>query len=108
MKKILTLCLLLQMCLHSFAQSMFSLEGKIIDERSNPINGATVYVLNTQYNSITNEEGRFFIKNLSKGFYVLNITCIGFATVNKEIKTDTFRTGIEVVLAPDYKQLSDV
>jgi len=100
--------LLLLTPLISMAQSSTILQGKIVDENSNAVAGASVHLLNSKYGAVTNESGNFFIKNIFPGNYMLNVSRIGYAEINQEINIDSAENSLEIVLRSSYKQLSEV
>ncbi|HBH21095.1 MAG TPA: TonB-dependent receptor, partial [Rikenellaceae bacterium] len=64
-----------------------SLNGRITDMGGEPIPGATVVAVHTpsgsQYYSVTNEEGRYFINGMRAGGpYSVEISTLGYQTVN--------------------------
>ncbi|MEO0875580.1 MAG: carboxypeptidase-like regulatory domain-containing protein, partial [Bacteroidota bacterium] len=60
------------------AQESGSISGTVLNESDGPLEGASVAILNTSRGSITDQDGRFEIENLSPGDYTLVITSIGF------------------------------
>ncbi len=67
------------------SQQPVSLSGKITDNRSQAIAGATVHLLNSNKLAITDQEGHFSFDNLKAGRYQLEITAIGYATGNRDL-----------------------
>jgi iron complex outermembrane recepter protein len=66
-------------------QQTTTLSGKIVDDKSNAVPDASVYVLNSQAGTLTNKQGEFELKDIPSGKYVLRVTAIGFADVNKVV-----------------------
>lgn len=59
-----------------------SLTGRILDlSSSQPIIGATVSLLTTQFGAATDAHGRFTVSNLPAGIYKVKIAYIGFHTI---------------------------
>ena len=63
-----------------------SLNGRITDTSGDPIPGATVVAVHTpsgsQYYSVSNEEGRYFINGMRAGGpYKVEVSCLGYRTV---------------------------
>ncbi len=108
MKNLILLCSLLLISLVSFAQSQSVLTGKIVDENSHPVQGASVHLLNSQYGAVTNDKGLFAIKNIFPGNYSLNISRIGFAQINQKVIINGSQKEIQIVLKPAYLQLSEL
>ena len=64
-----------------------SLNGRITDTSGDPIPGATVVAVHTpsgsQYYSVSNEEGRYFINGMRAGGpYTVEISILGYQTVS--------------------------
>ncbi len=83
-----------------------SLSGKITDEGFVAITGATIHLLNTEFAAISNKEGRFEIKNLPAGKYTVEISAVGFATINKTITTQ--ENNLQITMRPASLQLDEV
>ncbi len=68
----------------SFAQS-FDLTGRLTDPDSqDPVVGATVILVGTNYGSTTDLSGRYTIKKIPQGGYTLRISSLGYGT-NEEV-----------------------
>jgi len=48
------------------------------------------------------------IENISHGNYIINVSSIGYASINRQINIGDWLSGIEIVLQPSFKQLSEV
>jgi len=93
----------------AFSQNNTVLSGSITDNFTKIISGASVYVLNTNYGTSTNSEGRFTISNMSPGNYTLQISAIGYATIEKEIVlTGSQPESLVIQLNPSSRQLDAV
>lgn len=58
-----------------------SLKGKIIDAKTKqPLAGANVLLMNTEFGGATNEEGYYEIKNIPENVYKLKINFLGYNT----------------------------
>lgn len=86
MKRILFICLLQLLVYAAYGQ--FTISGKIIDETGNPLSGANIILENTYHGTSTDLKGNFVFSKIRKGEYVLKITYIGYASVNKKVKVD--------------------
>lgn len=113
MKKSLLFLLTVVLSFNVFAQQ-YSLQGNVIDSAAYPIAYTTVSLLQPAdstlaFFSITNAEGKFEIKNISKGEYLMQVAFMGFKTYYKTVtipyKADNFGA---VVLIPLSKQLAEV
>lgn len=90
------------------AQTSGNLKGKIVDENSLPIIGASIHLLNTSKTTLTNETGEFSLGNVSNGKYIIEVTAVGYATAAVEIIADSSQTIPIVVLRSTTKQLDEV
>ncbi|AVR44814.1 TonB-dependent receptor [Christiangramia fulva] len=105
------LCLLTILCLFfSYSYSQNSLEGKIINEKDEPVAYANVILLNAEdstsvYKGVVSEEdGSFFVENLDDQNYVLKITFIGYEDYLEKIKLSHGRTNLKTIT---LKEASD-
>lgn len=103
-KKILFTFVLLISTLHSFSQEKFTLNGTISDTNSNEtLIGVNILIPELKAGVITNEYG-FYSITLPKGIYKIQITSLGFQTIeetidlNKNIKKNFKLSGIENTL----------
>lgn len=70
----------------AWAQStMHSISGSVSDANSNPLAGATVMIKDTYTGAITNANGMFTIKSVSAGEVTLEVTYIGFKTLQHQL-----------------------
>ena len=67
--------------------SQESLTGNVTDAKSNPIPGASVYILNNNYGTITDAQGKFRLTGLKAGTYIVSISAVGFSGKTEEIIT---------------------
>ncbi len=97
--------------------------GKVIDENNNPLIGANVVLLGTNWGAATNRRGEFEIKNIKAGVYSLKVSSIGYLDYLKrglavkggatrlliKLKEKTLEFDPVVVTASKYSQrLSDL
>ena len=66
------------------------LTGEILDDKAQPLPSATAVLLNPSdstflYFAITGNNGRFEMRNIKKGDYLLQISLLGFNTIYKQI-----------------------
>ncbi|UEG53667.1 DUF5686 and carboxypeptidase regulatory-like domain-containing protein [Mucilaginibacter daejeonensis] len=62
----------------------FRLSGKITDEKNAPVPFASIYIRNSTYGSITNEDGEYEFK-LPAGTYTLVYRCVGYLEHNEKV-----------------------
>ena len=58
--------------------------GRIVDDEGSPLIGVSVMVLNTDFGSVTNMNGEYFIINLDPGTYNLRASMVGMGQQIKE------------------------
>ncbi|MCB0737004.1 MAG: SusC/RagA family TonB-linked outer membrane protein, partial [Bacteroidetes bacterium] len=66
--------ILLFMSVSSIAQTI---KGKVTDDKNNPVIGATIQILKTQFYDVTDVNGNYGIKLDSAGTFTLKVTSIG-------------------------------
>src|SRR5690606_41925809 len=106
MKKILTISLVLLLCQHYvFAQEEQSVvNGKVTDaETGMPISTANVIQKGTSNGVMTDSDGEFSIE--VPGNAVLEISYLGYTTVNVEVNK---QTQLKVEMAPAASALDEV
>lgn len=105
MKKILFPSALLFTCISLFSQEPLS--GSVTDARSNPIAGASVYILNNNYGTITDAQGKFHLNGLKPGVYIVSISAVGYSGITEEVNT-TQKKDISVTLFESAVHLDEV
>ncbi len=105
MKTILTAFLLFSV----FAIQAQSIKGIVTATNGNPIEAATVSILNTDRTAITDKQGNFSFPRISAGNYQLNISSIGYASQIRRVKVGRDSTAVlKIILAEQGKQLDEV
>lgn len=90
-KKVVFLFFVLLFSLHSFSQEKYTLSGTITDINSNEtIIGATVAIPELKTGLPTNEYG-FYSITLPKGIYKIQITSLGYTTIEETINLNQNR-----------------
>ncbi len=88
LKKIIILYLLLFLPLFSFSQAKYTLSGLITDANTNEtLIGVNIAIIELKTGITTNEYG-FYSLTLPKGKYTLQITSIGYQTLQVKINLD--------------------
>lgn len=86
-------CLLL-LSFSSFSQ--FTISGKITDlDGKTPLSGATILLANSVRGTQTDAQGRYVLKNVQKGLYLLKVSYVGYEKI-----TQTFDLQKDIVF--DY------
>ncbi len=86
-----------------------SIKGKITDNNNEPLAGVNVIVKGTQKGDATNSSGLFFIKGLSKGKYILEVSIVGYEakSISFLIKNQD-KTIPPILLKPSKNRLKEV
>ncbi len=76
--------------------------GTVVDENTgDPLPGANIILLGTQYGSATNPDGVFSIERIPPGVYTLEARFVGYRAVRQEV---TVETGITTTLNIQLRQ----
>ncbi|MFI5236942.1 MAG: TonB-dependent receptor domain-containing protein [Ignavibacteriales bacterium] len=75
---VIILALITLINLNDIYAQTYNIDGTVSNSHLIPIAGVNVSVLNTNYGSATDEQGRYEIKNLSQGIYTIEFSAIGF------------------------------
>lgn len=98
------LTVLLFICaMSAFAQNSFT--GKVVDEGSQPLPGATVAVKGTQQATVTDANGKFSFPGNNQSALTVTVTFIGYDAMEKVISINEPTT---IQLIPNQKSLSEV
>ncbi|MDZ7936426.1 MAG: carboxypeptidase-like regulatory domain-containing protein, partial [Emticicia sp.] len=68
----------------AFAQNA-NLKGKITTSDGKPAEFVNVILKDLSINTSTNSEGEFYFKNISEGTHTIEISMVGFETINQNI-----------------------
>ena len=89
-----------------------SITGVVQNEKGNPIDGATISILNNSMQTISNQKGYFSFDELKNGKYTLSIKSLGYAEISKEININATNnsksTTIKFILIASTNQLDEV
>lgn len=76
--------IVLLLSLHTHAQN--SLKGMITDARDNKgLEGVSIYVPDLRIGSVSNKEGVFYITHIPTGRYLIEVSCIGYASRTQKV-----------------------
>jgi iron complex outermembrane receptor protein len=89
----------------TFAQ--FSISGYVKDNNGNPLPSAAVVLLNTKYQTLTNKNGFYSLKQIPKGTYTIKVSYVGYISQIKKIKLD-HNLKINFILNPSVNSLSEI
>lgn len=93
--------------------AQYSFSGEVIDNTKNPISFANVILLHTATRTIykgniTDENGKFFFKNIEANTYELRVNFIGYKEVSKIIKIEDNKKITPITLVEDLETLDEV
>jgi iron complex outermembrane receptor protein len=95
-----------------FTTNAQSITGVVQNEKGNPIDAATISILNTGFQTISNQKGYFSFNALKNGRYTLSIKSLGYAEISKEININAINnsksTDIKFTLIVSTNQLDEV
>jgi iron complex outermembrane receptor protein len=107
MKTFLSFVVLLCTSVFSSAQHTTLLTGSVRDAAGKAVTSATITVVHTGQQMVTNQQGSFSIPGFGKEDLVVSITADGFSS-----RLDTFRVGQTrewiIILAPSWRELDQV
>ena len=101
---ILSICLsfFMALALPAFAQQAQTVRGTVVDANGDPVIGATVKVQGTNDGTITDMDGKYFIKVPAKG--KLEISFVGYKTQ----QVSDMQKAVKIVLVEDSELLDEV
>jgi len=108
MKKLFLLFFMLAIVCQAIAQNRSSISGVVNNNNSQPIAGATVALLNTNYSTVTNAKGEFAINHVRPGTYTLHITGTAYAERSQVITANGKGQLFNIKLQDAGKQLDEV
>jgi len=105
-RKLCFLLLIFNMISAALYAQTFSIRGRVVDEKGEPLAGATVRVTGTNTAALTNINGDFTL-NAPANAQSITISFIGYVNFQKNITSSTKNIG-EVALAKNPKDLNEV
>ncbi len=94
MKLYLTILLLAGIPFRSLGQT--SLQGAVLNESGEPLEGAEVAIPQLKAGTVTTASGAYLIDNIPPGEYVVTFSYLGFATEKKRIKSGDLQTTLRL------------
>jgi len=104
----LTVLLLLVFNLAVKAQSPTNLSGSVSSLNASAIEGANIYLLNTNFHTVTNGKGIFQLKNIPAGKYQLQVSAVGYATLLREVEVNENMPALSLQLTDANLKLDEV
>lgn len=99
MRQIFIGAFMLILSMSSFGQH--SINGKVFDEKGNPLTGATVVVINTPLTNTTDRSGSFRFDKLTEKSYTISVSFVGYG--QKSVRASV---GKELVVSLEPKSVS--
>lgn len=101
--------LLLSVCLSFSGWSQLSIEGRVVDAADQkPLLFANVFISNTTKGQQTDDKGKFKLTNVPSGTIDLVISYVGYKTFSLQLKADTLKRPLLVMLTADAVELQGV
>lgn len=97
-------CALLLFSTAIFGQTRYTVSGKILDDKSDPVVGANVLIKGTNLGTTSGENGLFTL-SVNSLDVTLEVSYVGFQTMQVQLSG---RKNVEVVLQSDAAALGDV
>lgn len=95
------------MCVANLCAQSFVLQGKVMDEEMNPLELATVAVVNQGKISMTNLKGEFSLQLNSSDSVVVRFSMVGYKTKTRVLRRPKGKQTLQIQLYSD-NQLSEV
>lgn len=105
MKPLSTLFLLLSLYCSASAQII---SGTVTNTQSQPVQGASVSLLNTNYTTVTAADGSFRINQVPAGKYILRVSSVAYASVNQNIIVTGNNQPVSIRLTETSNRLDEV
>ncbi|MEJ7560833.1 MAG: carboxypeptidase-like regulatory domain-containing protein [Pedobacter sp.] len=93
---------------NTVAQSHFTLSGTILDENSEPVEAATVFIDGSQKISQTDAKGRYSFTGLTSGGYQLVVNMIGSGSMKQEVLIQDKSIVLNIRLTTKSQNLKEV
>jgi len=93
-------------CNSAFSQN--TINGEVKDSYGNPLEGANIIITPTGNSTITTSEGVFKIQNIPSGNYVINISYLGYKTIENTIEVNQKDMTLYFVLENDLLNLQTI
>ena len=106
-RKIFSPAVIVLCSLFAASQQKITIEGSVTDPKSTVIPQATVMILNTNYGTYTDNQGKFHFENLRPGKYIISISATGYASMNEEITAGDGKP-VNIILTPSDISLDEV
>ncbi|CAN5342176.1 TonB-dependent receptor plug domain-containing protein [soil metagenome] len=85
----------------SFAQTRGAISGLIKSNQGNPVDNAHIALEETSKGAFSDHEGRFAIKDIKPGNYLLKISSVGYITIRMNVEVEA---GVTVNINFDFEE----
>jgi len=90
------------------AQQKITISGVVVDSTAAPVGEVNILVKNTTTGTVTDSKGKFILKIKPVFPVVLQISSIGFNTIEYPINKDDNHSGIKINLSESHREISEV
>lgn len=108
MKNIIVVAIALLLWIPCNAQRQYAIKGQISNTEGEMLPGVTLFVPAINKGASTDNNGKFSITSVSKGIYIVQISYIGYQTVEKEVTIKNSDIWIDVSLKEQTELLDEV
>lgn len=91
-----------------FLSAQTTLNGNVKNIKGLPLEGATISLISTGFYSIANSNGDFKIQNLPMGNYTIEITYLGYKSLNESLEIKKTNETYSFVLQEDLLNLESI
>jgi len=92
----------------AFAQFGATLSGTVTNSAKQPVQGVTVSLLNTNYITTSDKNGAYSFSRVPRGKYVVHVSSVAFAAINKEVAITTQTQTFDIQLTETNNRLDEV
>lgn len=85
-----------------------TVSGTVRDSEGLPVEAAVVLITSTDQWAVSSDRGEFVIRNVAAGKTTVEVSCLGYATVKRELDIQGDKTGLEFILPADNLMLDQV
>ncbi len=106
MKKVV-LCVISLFLFSNVIFSQIILKGKVVNEKSEPLENAAIYINNTTFGTFTDKNGEYQLK-INEGKHVLIVSFLGYKTITEEVNTSEKTKIVYFVLQSKENVLDEI
>lgn len=85
-----------------------TIKGVVKDNKNNPVAGASISIKDSYDGTTSDSAGRYSFKTSEKGQQVLQVTSIGYKTVEQSVKIEGSSLTIDIVIKQEISELTAV